>query len=91
MSKTKDQIIAEVSEQNEFDYTAWKYAEPRAYHLVKKFMEAYHLQFKPSDSEIEEMITEKTVNEISINVKPFYIEQRIKGAKMLRDHTYHDK
>jgi hypothetical protein len=37
----------------------------------------------PSDELITEIINEVTVQEIGINVKPFYLEQRIKGAKII--------
>jgi len=37
----------------------------------------------PSDELIADIINEVTVNEIGIGVKPFYLEQRIKGAKII--------
>jgi hypothetical protein len=37
----------------------------------------------PSDELIADIINEATVQEIGIGVKPFYLEQRIKGAKMI--------
>ena len=41
------------------------------------------IETAPSDELITDIINEVTVQEIGINVKPFYLEQRIKGAKII--------
>lgn len=71
-------------EYRNFEHASGFYDEViKALERVREKQMEVLIKTAPSDELITEIINEVTIEEIGINVKPFYLEQRINGAKII--------